>query len=107
MRPTLALLPLAAVLSTAAARFAAPTVVSQKGKQFSADSIVVKPGEAIVFKNDDDLTHNVFSTTPGFSFNLKAQAPGVQTETSFAQEGTVVVRCAFHPRMKMTVTVKH
>jgi plastocyanin len=107
MRVSLALIPLAALLSTAAARYAPPTVISQKGKQFSSDSIAVKPGETIVFKNDDELTHNVFSATPGFNFNLKAQSPGAQSETSFTQEGTVLVRCAFHPRMRLTVTVKN
>ena len=98
-----ALVPHAAVLGAAAAF---SPLVSQKGKQFSAAEVTVKPGEPLVFLNDDALTHNVFSATPGFSFNLKAQAPGTQAQATFDKEGSLVVRCAFHPTMKLTVTVK-
>lgn len=82
-------------------------VVEQKGKIFSQPTLAVKPGEKIVFKNDDAVAHNVFSGTAGFAFNLKTQAPGTQSQIAFDKEGTVEVRCAFHPTMKMTVTVKN
>lgn len=80
-------------------------VVHQKGKIFSQPTLTVKAGEPVVFKNDDAVAHNVFSGTAGHAFNLKTQAPGTESRHAFASEGTVEVRCAFHPTMKMTVTV--
>src|SRR5437016_5006420 len=80
--------------------------IAQKNKTFSAEEITVKKGDSIVFKNDDDVTHNVFSNSKGNEFNLKAQSPGAEAPITFKTEGVVEIRCAFHPKMKMTVTVK-
>lgn len=80
--------------------------VSQKDKTFSSAALTVKAGDSIVFKNDDDVTHNVFSNTAGNEFNLKTQAPGASSSVTMKTAGTVEVRCAFHPKMKLTVTVK-
>lgn len=81
-------------------------VVGQSNKAFSQSEITIKPGEKIVFKNDDTVVHNVFSSTKGFEFNLKTQAPGVTSSIPFASEGTAVVQCAIHPKMKLVVNVK-
>lgn len=80
-------------------------VVSQKDKKFSVAALTVKAGDAVTFKNDDGIIHNVFSTSKGAEFNLNAQKPGTSNEHVFAGEGVVDVRCAFHPTMKLTVTV--
>lgn len=92
------------------AAIAAPALaghtVHQKGKVFSRSSITVKPGEEITFVNDDAVVHNVFSTSAGNTFNLKAQPPGTSAKTTLVSEGTVEVRCAFHPTMKLHVVVK-
>ena len=80
--------------------------VSQKGKKFSVAALTVKPGEKVTFTNDDDFIHNVFSTSKGLEFNLSAQKPGMTAEQAFAGEGVAEVRCAFHPTMKLTITVK-
>jgi plastocyanin len=85
--------------------FAAQHVVSQKDKTFSAATLSVKSGDVVVFKNDDGITHNVFSTTKGLEFNTKAQAPGSQTEVTLTGKGTADVSCAFHPKMKLSITV--
>lgn len=98
---------LAATLVTTVATLAAGPTVSQKNKMFSVGTLTVKPGEDVTFTNDDAVVHNVFSATPGKTFNLKTQTPGATTHVSFDQEGTVDVRCAIHPTMKLTITVKH
>jgi plastocyanin len=46
-------------------------VVQQKNKNFSAAELTLKPGDSIVFKNDDDVVHNVFANSKDFQFNLK------------------------------------
>ena len=84
---------------------AADHVVSQKNKAFSEAKLTVRAGEKVVFKNDDAVPHNVFSGSTGHAFNLKTQAPGTESHTTFEKAGTVEVRCAFHPAMKLTVTV--
>jgi plastocyanin len=81
-------------------------VVGQKYRTFTQAEITIQPGETVVFRNDDDVTHNVFSRTPGNSFNLKTQKPGAQTPVTFYNEGTAEVRCAIHPRMKLLVRIK-
>jgi plastocyanin len=79
--------------------------VAQKDKAFSVSIVKVGAGDTVVFKNDDQVTHNVFSASKGHEFNLKAQAPGASSSVKVSGAGNIEVRCAFHPRMKLTVTV--
>src|ERR1043165_7938967 len=74
-------------------------VIEQKDKSFSETEITVKPGQVLVFKNSDEVTHNVFSTSKANAFNIKVQQPGGSSEVTFAEEGTTDVRCAIHPKM--------
>jgi plastocyanin len=82
------------------------TKVTQKDREFSAAEITIKPGEKVVFQNDDEVTHNVFSTSKANAFTIKVQKPGESSTVDFNEEGTTEVRCAIHPKMKLTVTVK-
>jgi plastocyanin len=98
-----------ALLASGLTAFAAAgvgTVISQKDKTFSEKEITIKPGEAVTFKNDDTVAHNVFSSTAGMEFNLKNQAPGSESAQTFDKEGDCEIRCAIHPKMKLTVHVK-
>jgi plastocyanin len=85
---------------------AAPHAVSQKGKVFAPGTISVKVGDSVSFKNDDDVTHNAFSTSAGNEFNAKAQTPGSSSDVVFKTKGKVAVKCAFHPAMSLTVNVE-
>lgn len=80
--------------------------VVQKDRSFSQTEITIKPGDKIVFQNSDDVTHNVFSITPGMEFDLRRQAPGASSTVPFDKEGVAEVRCSIHPKMKLIVTVK-
>ena len=101
----LATMTAAAALSAIQVVRAAQHVVVQKEKTFSAVTLTVKPGDNVLFKNDDEVTHNVFSNTAGLKFNL-TQPPGEASNQVFDAEGTAEIRCAFHPKMKMTIVVK-
>lgn len=79
--------------------------VTQKGKEFLPGTITIAPGDTIVFQNDDPITHNMFSRSDGYEFNLKMQKPGVEKRQSFDEPGEAVVRCAIHPKMKLVVKV--
>jgi plastocyanin len=80
--------------------------VVQKDKSFSQPEIVVKEGDRIVFSNQDTVSHNLFSRSDGFQFEIKVQLPGQDSAVSFDRAGTAEVRCAIHPEMKLRVVVE-
>lgn len=92
-------------VSLAAGVAASQMSISQKGKKFSEKKIEVAAGTSIDFVNDDDITHNVHSSTKGQKFDLGAQQPGSTASHVFDKPGKLKVRCAIHPKMKMTVVV--
>jgi plastocyanin len=81
-------------------------LIEQKNKEFSEKEITIKVGETVTFKNSDTVSHNVFSNSSCCKFNLKTQAPGESHKVKFENEGTVEVRCAIHPTMKLIIHVK-
>lgn len=97
---------LGAGLVTALPGLAEERQISQKDRAFSQTEITIKPGDSIVFKNLDDVTHNVFSITPGMEFDLRRQAPGGSSRVPFNREGVAEVRCSIHPKMKLVVIVR-
>ena len=94
-----------AFVAGCATALAAERSIMQKGKVFSEQQISIKKGDAVLFVNNDSVAHNVFSISPGNEFNLGSQLPGVATPVTFNAVGDVVVTCAIHPRMKLTVKV--
>jgi plastocyanin len=80
--------------------------VSQKDKKFVPSKLVVQRGDTVAFANNDPVVHNVFSETPGFEFNLKRQPPGMSQAVPFGRAGVAEIRCAIHPSMKLTITVR-
>jgi len=89
----------------ASVALAAERTISQKGKVFSESAVQLKKGDMLVFLNDDNVVHNVLSTTPGNIFNLGSITPGHSTPVTFDKVGDVQVLCAIHPSMKMAVKV--
>ena len=85
---------------------AADHEITQQDRHFSQTEITIKVGDTISFKNDDEVTHNVFSTTPGMEFDLHRQAPGASSTIPFNKTGDAEVDCSIHPRMKLLVHVR-
>ena len=84
------------------------TDIQQKGIHFSAQSITLKVGDRVRFQNLDDVTHNIMVIdSDDDAEDQGLQKPGVVITKKFDQEGTFQVRCAIHPKMKMTITVQH
>lgn len=83
----------------------AGTTISQKGKVFSITELTVKKGETVDFLNDDNIVHNIMSTSAGNEFNVGAAKPGTSTPVTFKSTGDVKVICAIHPSMKLSVKV--
>lgn len=94
------------MLAVATSAVAKDHLISQKGKAFSAEELTISVGDKVVFKNEDDTSHNVFSSGEGMKFNLGIQKQGAESSHSFDKPGTVEVRCAIHPKMKLKIVVK-
>jgi len=92
-------------LGLSAGALAANLTISQKGRTFSSENVTLKKGGTLTFMNDDSIPHNIMSTSAGNEFNLGSQPPGASTDVTFKEAGDVLVICAIHPRMKMTVKV--
>ena len=99
-----ALIAIAALLGAADA-YAEGVTVYQEDKKFSDTEVTIKSGQTVVFANKDPITHNVFSKTPGMSFDLKTQKSGESSEVKFDHAGESEVQCAIHPQMKMKIKV--
>lgn len=86
---------------------AAGSVVTQSHTSFDVDEITVAKGETVTFANKDDVTHNVqVIDADGNDDDKGLQKPGEDIKANFTAAGEYKVRCAIHPKMKMTVTVK-
>lgn len=95
-----------AFIAGASVALAAERTIGQKGKVFSESAVEIKKGDTLVFLNDDNVVHNVLSTTPGNVFNLGSIGPGHSTPVTFDKSGELQVLCAIHPSMKMSVKVR-
>jgi plastocyanin len=95
-----------AALAVASAAAAEEHTVVQKDRSFAQPEIVVRAGDRIVFSNQDNVTHNLFSRSPGFEFEVKVQLPGQETPVTFDKPGEADVRCAIHPEMKLHLKVE-
>jgi plastocyanin len=96
----------AVLFATASFAFAASRhAVGQKGSLFSPGKMNVSAGDVVVFKNDDGVTHHIYSSTKGQEFNLETAAPGQDVRHTFTKQGRVDIRCGLHPGMRLVVTV--
>jgi|SRR5437667_12815192 len=85
-------------------------VVEQKNKTFiykdaKVETLKVKIGDSIQFKNLDPYFHNIFTLSFAKLFDLGSYPQGQSRSITFDKPGKVVVECAIHPHMKMTVEV--
>jgi len=104
----IAFLAAAALAGMSTSTQAAEIMVNQKGKKFVPKKVTAKVGDVMVFSNIEKkkIRHNVYSKTPGFEYiKVKIQKPGQSNKIKLTKAGTFEVRCSFHPRMKMKVTV--
>jgi plastocyanin len=84
---------------------AAEHTITQKGKKFSETDVSIKKGDTLVFVNDDNVAHNIYSQSASNEFNLGSVTPGHSVPVTFDKTGDVDILCAIHPLMKMKVKV--
>ena len=90
--------------AVAAAKPAALAVVkvSMRNMQFYPQSLKVKKGTVVEWKNDDLVPHTATSA----SFDSGSLGPGKSWRYTFTKAGEFSYTCTFHPMMKGVVTVK-
>jgi plastocyanin len=105
MRPLLS-----ALLLLVAAQVDADTEqdpVLQVKQSFLPDKLEVKAGATVLFKNADDVNHNLQTvSSSGEKQDYGTEKPGESTKISFPTAGAYTVICGIHPKMKLRVTVK-
>jgi plastocyanin len=89
------------VLPLAAA--AATHTVNIEGMKFVPETITVKKGDHIVWKNNDVVPH---TATAAGSFDSKSIAPGASWKQLARKAGQYDVVCRFHPGMKAKLVVQ-
>ncbi len=80
--------------------------IEQSRKQFSPRWAVVQRGTKVSFPNLDNIYHNVFSRSPGNSFDFGLYRAGdASKKKRFLKSGPVDVFCNIHPRMATNILV--
>lgn len=91
---------------TAPRRAASAFTMTTRGKTFLPHVLVVPAGSTVSFPNEDPISHNLFSLTPGNTFDLGLYRKGSTPKTKkFDSAGTVNVYCNIHPNMSAVVQV--
>ena len=84
----------------------APAVMAQKNMAFAPDLVAIIAGGSVVFPNEDDMYHNVFSYSKVKRFDLgryrKEEKP---VPVMFDKPGVATIHCDIHDAMRGTVLV--
>ncbi len=81
-------------------------VIDQKNKAFAPGWAVIRRGTTVAFPNHDNIYHNVFSHSPGNSFDLGLYNSAEKGKAhSFQSAGAVDIYCNIHPNMAASVLV--
>lgn len=83
----------------------AAVTLTTRSKTFLPHVIAVPAGSTVSFPNEDPIAHNLFSLTPGNTFDLGLYRKGAGKAHKFETPGTVNVYCNVHPNMSAVVHV--
>jgi len=84
---------------------AATFTMTTRSKTFLPHVIAVPAGSTVSFPNEDPIAHNLFSLTPGNTFDLGLYRRGAGKAHKFVAPGAVNVYCNVHPNMSAVVHV--
>lgn len=75
-------------------------VLTQKGMTFYPKVLPVTRGSTVYILNEDKEYHNVYSRTPGATFNIGRRPPGHMYPQKIKISGLIRVFCDIHEHMK-------
>jgi plastocyanin len=73
--------------------------IASKSKRFDPRVTAVPAGTTVDFPNLDGIFHNVFSLSPGATFDLGLYRNGAMRTMTFDHPGLVRIYCNIHPQM--------
>jgi hypothetical protein len=76
-----------------------------EGRSGASRALPITRGQKINFVNDDDILHNVFSSSKARTFDLGKKGQREEEAVGFGQTGLVDIFCDIHEQMAMTVLV--
>jgi plastocyanin len=79
--------------------------MTTRSKTFLPHVLAVPAGSTVSFPNEDPISHNLFSLTPGNTFDLGLYRKGAGKSHKFDAPGVVNVYCNIHPNMSAVVHV--
>lgn len=79
--------------------------MTTRNKTFLPHVMAVPVGSSISFPNEDPISHNLFSLSPGQTFDLGLYRRGPGKSQKFTTAGVVNVYCNVHPNMSAVVHV--
>lgn len=80
-------------------------LLDQKGQRFIPRILAVVAGQAVDFRNSDNVFHNVFSYSPPKKFDLGRYPRGKSKRLTFQKPGLVQVFCDIHSDMRADIVV--
>lgn len=76
-----------------------------RGKMLIPHVLAIPAGSTVTFPNDDPISHNLFSLSPGNNFDLGLYRRGAGKQETFTTAGVVNVYCNVHPNMSSVIHV--
>lgn len=92
-------------LGRAPKRPAGTFTMTTRSKTFLPHVLAVPVGSTVSFPNEDPISHNLFSLTPGHTFDLGLYRRGTGKTHKFDAPGVINVYCNIHPNMSAVVHV--
>ena len=80
-------------------------IINQINKAFFPYLSVIRKGQKVIFKNNDDITHHIFSTSRIQNFAFKIRAEQEYNSVKFEQVGNIPMGCNIHDWMSGHVLV--
>jgi plastocyanin len=88
-----------------AARHPSQVQMVTRGKALVPHVLALPVGSDVEFPNEDPISHNLFSLTPGNTFDLGLYRKGSGKSYKFEKAGLVNVYCNVHPNMSAVIHV--
>jgi len=79
--------------------------IRQENLKFKPDFLAVPAGTTVLFENDDDEIHNVYSKTAAVRFDTGAIVPHTAKKIVLKEPGIAALRCRMHQNMRGLVFV--
>ena len=95
-----------AMLGLLTIMFAKEYVIVQVNKEFTPKKISIKAGDTLIFKNNDEYAHNMYTDNEENEFDLGVQRPNDDKKIILKAKGKTVIECAIHPNMILEVDIK-